>query len=303
MKLARVLMEIKAHAALSPADTHAHLFWMCHLSVWPWSSDHHVRGQGQGYWQALWRIPHLCPTIPAGRAGALLPSRVPSHPNRRGLEAGGCIPHAGSSKSCVGHSSVQGSWSGQEVAPGDETPEASLKDAALGRRPLAARPGAPCAAAARNLHSAGRPMHRPCLQPALVWGSGSWRGKRVLVDRRPGCAGWPLSEHALRFPEIKNAFVFFQLKVLFWNDFTFTEKLQNSARAPMCPAPVPTWTSCSPTCVAQLSTQHCHVISNNTSSFLGIPPVFPLTSYFYCGIRSRVPHHAYRLFISFFLLC
>lgn len=155
MKLAPVLMEIKAHAALSPADTHAHLFWMCHLSVWPWSSDHHVRAQGQGYWQAPWRIPHLCPTIPAGRTGALLPSRVPSHPNRRGLEAGSCIPHAGSSKSCVGHSSVQGSWSGQEVAPGNETPEASLKGAALGRRPLAARPGAPCAAAARNLHSCG----------------------------------------------------------------------------------------------------------------------------------------------------
>lgn len=69
-----------------------------------------------------------------GGLGPCSPPRVPSHPNGRGLEAGSCIPHAGSSKSCVGRSSVQGSWSGQEVAPGGKSPAGSREEGAWGRR-------------------------------------------------------------------------------------------------------------------------------------------------------------------------
>lgn len=169
-----------------------------------------------------------------GGLGPCSPPRVPSHPNGRGLEAGSCIPHAGSSKSCVGRSSVQGSWSGQEVAPGGESPAGSREEGAWGRR----HTRCPC------------PHPAPC----TCAGWGSWWGKRVLGSPRLGSAGRPLWEHLLHFRETTNAFgVFFQLKVLFWNDFTFTEKLQNGARAPVRPAPSP----------VDMSQAHVHVTAEH----------------------------------------
>lgn len=76
----------------------------------------------------------------------------------------------------------------------------------------------------------------------------------MLGSPRLGSAGRPLWEHLLHFRETTNAFgVFFQLKVLFWNDFTFTEKLPNGARAPVRPAPSP----------VDMSQAHVHVTAEH----------------------------------------
>lgn len=132
----KVLMKIKVYSALSPADTHAHLFPDVSLvSAAPEDLTPHIGGAGPGLQEGPCG-PHLLPCPPCWDNWVpCSPPCVPSHPNRRGQ---GVMGWSGgqAAASCMlapglpewGHSSVQGARSRPRVVPGGETPARSLKE-------------------------------------------------------------------------------------------------------------------------------------------------------------------------------
>lgn len=150
---------------------------MCHLSVWPWRSDRHVRAQRQDYWQAPWRIPHLSPTRPAGRAGALLPSLCPQPPQQKGPGSRRLHPARWLFKFLCG----------VQLCPGFlERPRSRP-----GRRDTSKEPGGGCPGEAPTGHSAGHHTRHPCPQPTLVWGGRAGGADRCSVTPGRDALGGP----------------------------------------------------------------------------------------------------------------
>lgn len=141
----KVLMKIKVYSALSPADTHAHLFPDVSLvSAAPEDLTPHIGGAGPGLQEGPCG-PHLLPCPPCWDNWVpCSPPCVPSHPNRRGQ---GVMGWSGgqAAASCMlapglpewGHSSVQGARSRPRSGPRRRDPSKEPKGRHLGWHLLA----------------------------------------------------------------------------------------------------------------------------------------------------------------------